>query len=99
MCITGEAGGFWDHFGAKKKKEKKTGSNVATCQCRDVWLTEEKVNERATSTHKLQVPSFFFTNNTGAPQESKNRISPNDKVRKVYKTLDESHSNVQPQGI
>ena len=36
MCIIGEAGGFRDHFGAKKKKEKKTGSNVATSQCRDV---------------------------------------------------------------
>ena len=30
MCIIGEAGGFRDHFGAEKKKEKKTGSNVAT---------------------------------------------------------------------
>ena len=38
MCITGEAGGFWNHFGVEKKKEKETGSNV--------WSTEEKVNER-----------------------------------------------------
>ena len=45
MCITGEAGGFRDHFGAKKKKEKKIGTNVATFQRRDVWSTEEKVNE------------------------------------------------------
>ena len=62
MCITGEAGGFRDHFGAKKKKEKKNGSNVTTCQyrdvpisrhsssmtsqCRDVWSTKEKVNDQ-----------------------------------------------------
>ena len=37
VCITGEAGGFWDHFGAKKKKEKKSGSN-AMCQRRDVLV-------------------------------------------------------------
>ena len=36
MCITGEAGGFRDHFEAEKKKEKKTGSNVATCQRCDI---------------------------------------------------------------
>ena len=46
MCITCEAGGFRNHFGAEKKKEKKTGSNVATYQRHDVWSTEEKVNER-----------------------------------------------------
>ena len=46
MCIIGEACGFRDHFGAKKKKDKKTGSNVVMCQRRDVWSTEEKVNER-----------------------------------------------------
>ena len=36
MCITGEAGGFRDHFGDENKKEKKTGSNFATLQRRDV---------------------------------------------------------------
>ena len=36
MCIIGEAGGFRDHFGEKKKKEKKPGSNVTTSQRRDV---------------------------------------------------------------
>ena len=44
MCITGEAGGFRDHFGAEKKKKKKTGSTVATCQRHNVWSIEEKVN-------------------------------------------------------
>ena len=29
MCITGEADGFWDHFEAEKKKEKKTTSNTS----------------------------------------------------------------------
>ena len=45
MCIIGETGGFQDHFGSEKKKEKKTGSNVGTSQHRDIWSTEEKVNE------------------------------------------------------
>ena len=36
MCILGEADGFRDHFGAENKKEKKTGNNFATCQCRNV---------------------------------------------------------------
>ena len=31
MCITGEAGGFRDDFGAEKKKEKKTSSNTSRC--------------------------------------------------------------------
>ena len=31
-----KAGGFRDHFGAEKKKEKKIGSNVMTFQCCDV---------------------------------------------------------------
>ena len=46
MCITGETGGFRDHFGAEKKKEKKNGNNIETSQHRDIWLIEEKVNER-----------------------------------------------------
>ena len=36
MCITGEACGFQDHFGAEKKKEKKTDSNGATFKRRDI---------------------------------------------------------------
>ena len=44
MCITGEVGGFWDHFGVEKKKEKKTGINVATFQRRDVSTSRRLVN-------------------------------------------------------
>ena len=44
MCITGEVGGFRDHFGVEKKKEKKTGSNVAAFQCRDVSTSRRLVN-------------------------------------------------------
>ena len=36
MFITSEAGGFRDHIGVEKKKEKKTGNNVATCQRHNV---------------------------------------------------------------
>ena len=53
MCITGEAGGFRDHFGVEKKKEKKIGSNVTTFQLRDVSTSgqqKKKVNERANVT-------------------------------------------------
>ena len=46
MCITSEAGGFRNHFRAEKKKEKKTGSNVATFQCHDVSTSRRLVNRR-----------------------------------------------------
>ena len=46
VCITSEAGGFRDHFGVEKKKEKKTGSNVATFQCRDISMSQCLVNRR-----------------------------------------------------
>ena len=50
MCIIGEAGGFRDHFGEKKKKEKKTGSNVTTSQRRDVATSRR--HNFATSQHR-----------------------------------------------
>ena len=46
LCITGEAGGFRNHFRAEKKKENKTGSNVTTFQCRDVATSRRLVNKR-----------------------------------------------------
>ena len=46
MCITSETGGFRNHFGAKKNKEKKTGSNVATFQRRDFSTSRRLVNIR-----------------------------------------------------
>ena len=46
MCIAGEAGGFQNHFGAEKKKEKKIGSNVATLQCYDVSTSRHLINRR-----------------------------------------------------
>ena len=56
MCITGEAGGFQNHFGAEKKKEKKTGSNVATFQRHDVSTSRHLVNIRKSQrTSQLRV--------------------------------------------
>ena len=44
MCIIGEAGGFQDHFGVEKMKEKKTGNNVATFQRHDDSTSQRLVN-------------------------------------------------------
>ena len=88
MRITGEASGFWDHFGAQKKKEKKTRSKVATCQRRDVgtsrhsnvvssqrrdvWSIEEKVNKHLNVT----------TSSRYLPQNRKKQRRPNFEVSK-----------------
>ena len=53
MCIIGEVGGFRDHFGAEKKKEEKTGSNVATFQRLNVAMSgQQKKKSQQTSQHR-----------------------------------------------
>ena len=80
MCITGEAGGFWDHFGAEKKKEKKTGSNIATSQRRDIRSTEEKSTNVSTSRrHKIAMSQRrnVATSSQFLPQNHKKQKRPN----------------------
>ena len=82
----GEAGGFRDHFGAKKKKEKKKAatlrhSRVVTSQRRDVWSTEEKVDERL----NVATSSRFL------PQNHKNQMGPNFEI--IEERTEESTKN------
>ena len=78
MCITGEAGGFRDHFGAEKKKEKKTGSNVSTFQRRDVSTSRRLVNRRKSQqTSQHHDVSMSRTSSRFLPQNHKKQKRPN----------------------
>ena len=50
MCITGEIGGFRDHFGAEKNKEKKTDSNV---------MTSDQQNKKSTNVSTTRLNREF----------------------------------------
>ena len=82
MCITGEAGGFRNHFGAKKK-EKKSGSNVVTFQRRDVVTSRRLVNrrksQRATQCCNVSMSRCLnvVTSSRFQPQNHKKQKRPN----------------------
>ena len=80
MCITGEAGGFRNHFGAEKKKEKKTGSNIATFQRRDVSTSRRLVNRRKSQRRNVATSSRFL------PQNDKKQNIPNLEASKNRRT-------------
>ena len=80
MCITGEASGFRDHFGAEKKKEKKIGNKVATLARCDVSTSQCLVNRR--KSQRTSQRRDVVTSSRILPQNHKKQKRPNCEASK-----------------